>query len=402
MYATMNFNGVVANNKKFCSWTGSDSLPLQLPLLSVSEEHTICQHATILNGMCVVCDKLMDDSYGVCFDYIEKGLRYSIDEISRLKKRNTKNLLRMRKLHLVLDLDHTLLHSRWIGKLTSDEKYLEKAAAAAGEFSSDKISRGNDLFKIKIGDNVLLVKLRPFVRSFLEEASRLFEISVCTMGNREYATRAVKLLDPDCKYFNSRIITREDFKQKERKYLDLVLGQENSIVIVDDTESVWGGRVENLITVGSYDFFKGKKKNDCKSYSEQMSDESESDGALANILRALKAVHALYFDNPGNHAAGRDVRSCLAKIRSRILMGCTILFGDDDFEELPLTWSRAEEMGAICTLVTDASITHVVSSNTQSETFEWAEQENKCLVHPQWINDAYFLWCRQPNDVSFF
>ncbi|XP_024039371.1 RNA polymerase II C-terminal domain phosphatase-like 4 [Citrus clementina] len=271
----MNINGVVANNKKFCSWTGSDSLPLRLPLLSVSEEHTICQHATILNGMCVVCDKLMDDSYGVCFDYIEKGLRYSIDEISRLKKRNTKNLLRMRKLHLVLDLDHTLLHSRLIGKLTSDEKYLEKAAAATGEFSSDKISRGNDLFKIKIGDNVLLVKSRPFVRSFLEEASRLFEISVCAMGNREYATRAVKLLDPDCKYFNSRIITREDFKQKERKCLDLVLGQESSIVIVDDTESVWGGRVENLITVGSYDFFKVIGKNS----------EQDSDGVYYTVRR---------------------------------------------------------------------------------------------------------------------
>ena len=63
----------------------------------------------------------MDGSFGLSFDYMLPGLRYSEEEVSGLKKRNTKALLRKRKLHLVLDLDHTLLHCRKIKSLSSGE-----------------------------------------------------------------------------------------------------------------------------------------------------------------------------------------------------------------------------------------------------------------------------------------
>ena len=79
-----------------------------------------------------------------------------------------------------------------------------------------------------------LVKLRPFFHTFLEQTSSLFEIYVCTMGTGCYAKKAVKLLDPDSKYFSSRIIGREDFKRKDRKNLNSILGQETGIIIHDD------------------------------------------------------------------------------------------------------------------------------------------------------------------------
>lgn len=84
----------------------------------------------------------------------------------------------------------------------------------------------------------MMTKLRPYVRTFLKEASKLFEMYIYTMGERPYAVEMAKLLDPEDIYFTSRIIARGDSTQKNRKSLDVVLGKENAIVILDDTEEV--------------------------------------------------------------------------------------------------------------------------------------------------------------------
>lgn len=76
------------------------------------------------------------------------------------------------------------------------------------------------------------------MRTFLKEASKLFEMYIYTMGERPYAVEMAKLLDPEDIYFTSRIIARGDNTQKNRKSLDVVLGKENAIVILDDTEEV--------------------------------------------------------------------------------------------------------------------------------------------------------------------
>lgn len=44
----------------------------------------------------------------------------------------------------------------------------------------------------------MLTKLRPFVRTFLKEASKLFEMDIYTMGKRSYALQMAKSLDPGC------------------------------------------------------------------------------------------------------------------------------------------------------------------------------------------------------------
>ncbi|KAJ4715149.1 RNA polymerase II C-terminal domain phosphatase-like 4 [Melia azedarach] len=355
-------------------------------LALVPAEKPWCLHSAVLNGTCVLCNKSVSETFGLAFDYILPGLRYGYLEVSRLKKGNSKALMKKKKLHLVLDLDYTLLHSRKVTKLSSEEQFLKKRID-----SLENISEGS-LFSLE--SMGYLVKLRPFVRNFLEAASTMFEMYVCTMGGRGYALEAAKLLDPDSKYFSSRIIAREDFRQRERKSLNMVLGQESGVVILDDTESVWTDYSENLITVSRYDYFKGSKDSD-RSYSEDKIDESESNGALANILGVLKIVHRLYFDSPENPSK-RDVRNYLAKIRRGVLKGCTLLFSDG--EEFPLIWSRAAGMGATCTTVFDSAVTHVVSLDSETEACRWAKQENKFVVHPQWINSAYFIWNSQPED----
>ncbi|KAL6973830.1 RNA polymerase II C-terminal domain phosphatase-like 4 [Sarracenia purpurea var. burkii] len=82
----------------------------------------------------------------------------------------------------------------------------------------------------------MLTKLRPFVRTFLKEASNLFEMYIYTMGERSYALEMANLLDPGKVYFSSRVIAQDDSTKSHQKGLDVVLGQESAVLILDDTE----------------------------------------------------------------------------------------------------------------------------------------------------------------------
>ena len=50
-------------------------------------------------------------------------------------------------------------------------------------------------------------KLRPGVRPFLARAAQLFELHICTMGDRDYAVQMAALLDPTRRLFAERIIS---------------------------------------------------------------------------------------------------------------------------------------------------------------------------------------------------
>lgn len=95
-----------------------------------------------------------------------------------------------------------------------------------------------------------MTKLRPFVRTFLKEASDMFEMYIYTMGDRSYAREMAKLLDPKREYFHERVISRDDGTQRHQKGLDVVLGQENCVLILDDTEQVNG--IQNNSQTDSY------------------------------------------------------------------------------------------------------------------------------------------------------
>lgn len=91
-----------------------------------------------------------------------------------------------------------------------------------------------------------MTKLRPFVHTFLKEASQLFEMYIYTMGERAYAYEMAKLLDPKREYFSSKVISRDDGTQKHQKGLDVVLGHESAVLILDDTENVSVSRISYI------------------------------------------------------------------------------------------------------------------------------------------------------------
>jgi RNA polymerase II C-terminal domain phosphatase-like 3/4 len=87
----------------------------------------------------------------------------------------------------------------------------------------------------------MLTKLRPFVRTFLKEANSMFEMYIYTMGEHAYAMDIAKLLDPGDVYFPSKVISQSDCTTRYQKGLDVVLGADNLVIILDDTEHVRSG-----------------------------------------------------------------------------------------------------------------------------------------------------------------
>ncbi|CAK9168841.1 unnamed protein product [Ilex paraguariensis] len=196
---------------------GSTSHVEPTQILEMSVKKDVCMHPGDIRGMCIRCGQKINDESGVAFGYIHKDLRLANDEVARLRDKDLKHLLSHKKLYLVLDLDHTLLNSARLLDITPD------------------VSKGS-LFKLEYMR--MLTKLRPFVRTFLKEASNLFEMYIYTHGERAYALEMAKLLDPGNVYFNSRVISQSDSTQRHQKRLDVVLGQESAVLILDDTEQV--------------------------------------------------------------------------------------------------------------------------------------------------------------------
>ncbi|ESQ43058.1 hypothetical protein EUTSA_v10014191mg [Eutrema salsugineum] len=254
---------------------------------SSSSSSTNCGHFFVRYGICCNCRSTVGKHEGRAFDYLVDGLQLSHEAIAVTKLLTTHvTCLNDKKLHLVLDLDHTLLHTVMVSMLSEEEKYI------IGEVGSRE-----DLWRFNGGhSSEFLIKLRPFLQEFLKEANEMFNMYVYTMGSRDYAKTVLKLIDPKRVYFGDRVITREESPYV--KTLDLVLADECGVVIVDDTPQVWPDHKRNLLEITKYKYFRDKTRSDVeysKSYAEEKRDESHKDGSLANVLKVLKEVHERFF-----------------------------------------------------------------------------------------------------------
>ncbi|PRQ23091.1 putative protein-serine/threonine phosphatase [Rosa chinensis] len=350
-------------------------------------------------------DEEKSRSSGMRFGYLHKCLGLNDDEIDRLRNENTQNLLlNYKKLHLVLDLDHTLLNSTFLDNMSPDEEYLKT-----------QTQYDHSLQHVHIVDTPsmrLMTKFRPYIRTFLMEASQMFELSIYTMGNRDYALEMAKLLDPGNQIFGGRVISRSDSTETDRKGLDVLLARDSAVLILDDTKDVWTNiNQDNVIVMPRYHFFKSSCQqysiSNSKPYSELKTDECDRYGGayLANVLQLLRHIHTIFFNEveiEGWDLIDRDVRLVLKILQKEVLKGCKIVFShvfhsNVKADTQPL-WKMAEQLGATCSTQVDPSVTHVVAADARTQKSCWAVKAGKFLVNPQWIHTANFMWQKQPEE----
>jgi RNA polymerase II C-terminal domain phosphatase-like 3/4 len=262
-----------------------------------------------------------DAGDSVALRYIHRELEISGAEAARLRRGTSSRVLSERRLLLVLDLDHTLLNSTRFCDLTPEAEALLQAqeatdataAAAATVERGEGVDVDADATKPpppllrRMPHMHMWTKLRPGVYEFLATARELFELHVYTMGDRDYAAEMAQLLDPGGKLFAGRVISSGDSTQRWVKDLDVVLGSDEAVLILDDTPGVWPAHKGNLIQIERYVYFPacaGKFAamgggEGPKSRLERAEDEEGDTGPLSTALGVLRRVHAAFFNQGG-------------------------------------------------------------------------------------------------------
>lgn len=250
-------------------------------------------HPGFMGGICIRCGALRDEAEerGVALSYIHRGLEVSKHEAERLRQGTADRLLANRRLLLILDLDHTLLNSTRLTEVSPEGQQLLHAQLETQPADAPML--------FHLPHMRMWTKLRPGVREFLEAAKEKFELHVYTMGDRDYAGEMAKLLDPQGSLFHGRIISSGDSTQRYVKDLDVVLGRERVVLILDDTEGVWPRHRDNLVQIERYLYFPadaGRFGFRGQSLLERRVDEKESGGALSTCLGVMARVQGQFFE----------------------------------------------------------------------------------------------------------
>ncbi|MCL7033513.1 hypothetical protein MKW94_005411 [Papaver nudicaule] len=222
-----------------------------------------------------------------------------------------------KKLCLVLDLDHTLLHSVRVQDVVSanERDYLNERVSSPTEDSY-----GDNLYITTVNGGERYTKLRPHTREFLKKASGMFQLFIYTMGTRAYARKMGKLLDPENVFFkkNINVVSREDSTSETAKNLDVLVGPNGrNTVIIDDTKSVWPNNNRNLIEIDKYKYFTDEKLG-----YQLNRDVDEEDGALKSILEVLEDIHKTFFDfHPVPQSGSAELEEYAKSVDVRPVLG---------------------------------------------------------------------------------
>ncbi|KAJ7103031.1 hypothetical protein B0H15DRAFT_810663 [Mycena belliarum] len=268
------------------------------PVVLILEE---CKHGMQISGLCVLCGKDMTNSDYIGFadssrahiqmTHSANGPLVSLEEAQRLEKETAEDLLKSRKLSLIVDLDQTIVHAtvdptvgEWraegaawkarqaakkndLGDLNNSEGEDEcnpnwEALEDVGEFRLGPETFGlpSNKGKSKMVESdgpVYYIKRRPGWQEFLEDMATKYQMHVYTMGTRAYAEQVCALIDPVGKVFGGRLLSRDESGSLTQKSLQRLFPCDTSmVVIIDDRADVWEWS-PNLVKVVPYDFFVG-------------------------------------------------------------------------------------------------------------------------------------------------
>ncbi|KAK9454933.1 HAD-like domain-containing protein [Dipodascopsis uninucleata] len=418
-------------------------------VLSIAEA---CTHAVQFAGMCALCGK--DLTFQDYSGYQESaranikmfhnttGLTVSLQEAERIEKNTVKQLLAAQKLILVVDLDQTVIHT------TVDP--------TVGEWKQDPSNPNygavKDVHSFCLKDAAnpagfwYYVKLRPGLKEFLENISKLYELHIYTMATKSYALAISKIIDPDGKFFGDRILSRDESGNLEQKTLQRLFPVDTSlVVIIDDRGDVWKWSA-NLIKVLPYEFFVGigdinssflPKRQDygLSNSSDDFDDDdddfvshnrtrnnllSDDDGELPILEKVLVKVHTEYYNEYNkNKPAGLnnkrkrtpidwkvgvpDIKKIMPLMKAEVFKGVVLLFSGviplgTNFDNADIVlWSRS--FGATVVNEFSTDVTHVIAERAGTKkVYQAKEHPHIKIVVPAWIYKCLSTWSLVPED----
>jgi len=240
---------------------------------------SFCPHEMEFNGLCAICGADLSEegvehknslksttsarrvsasssssSKHVLFGSQRGGQRKVVSlrgsALQRLSASNTLHLESRRKLALVLDIDHTFLHS------TRD--------------AQAKLVKEDPLFAHSTHSFVLdghrmpyFIKIRPGFRQFLLDVAGAFDIHLYTMSMRKYAEEIVAWIEgqghglgkSEYKSLIQNLVTRDDVPSSKKLLHRLFPCDEGMALIIDDRIDVWPDSMQNVLQIHKYLFW---------------------------------------------------------------------------------------------------------------------------------------------------
>ena len=266
-----------------------------------------CPHDTFYVNLCLKCGFKKTEEYEnqtKSYGFLATDFSYSLKRAESLEKSVVNNYLNNEKLILFLDLDNTIIHTSPI-KIVENE--INKLHETYKEYFA-KVPIKNE-FK---GKDIILVKFRPFLKTFLKNIKKKYEIYIYTQGTKEYATGIIQYVNSNfegdslsTERMMHRILDENGFATN-KSIKNVFPTQENMILILDDHIEVWKESKEsgdNFICIYPYKFFTEKEKfinqlpapNDEKTIKEKFL-KYDYDNVLFCITNLLLCVHRKFFE----------------------------------------------------------------------------------------------------------
>ena len=266
-----------------------------------------CPHDTFYVNLCLKCGFKKTEEYEnqtKSYGFLATDFSYSLKRAESLEKSVVNNYLNNEKLILFLDLDNTIIHTSPI-KIVENE--INKLHETYKEYFA-KVPIKNE-FK---GKDIILVKFRPFLKTFLKNIKNKYEIYIYTQGTKEYATGIIQYVNSNfegdslsTERMMHRILDENGFATN-KSIKNVFPTQENMILILDDHIEVWKESKEsgdNFICIYPYKFFTEKDKfiNQSGAFNGEKTNKEkylkyDYDNVLFCITNLLLYVHRKFFE----------------------------------------------------------------------------------------------------------
>jgi FCP1-like phosphatase family protein len=361
----------------------------------------ICEHSILFYTICVNCGEVLDKPYENRLDPDETTLTVSFEEIRRRNLNLEKELIREKKLALVIDLDKTLIDTTTVFSLEDADNLI----------ALDKHAKRSDFVVFQLDDTIFVVRLRNNVRAFLHEISPFFRLQIYTGSQANYARRILKEIDPDASLFGNRIwsITKEEKKryQLENKYekniKNLFPVSDRLVLVLDDTPSVWytdeGNTIfKGLIQIKPYHYF----IQPGLIAPATIAQESLHDNTLMQMKSVLLSVHELFyatFNESESH-----VLISLAEEKAAVFDRLHFLFvgcwEDGDTHSKEFYTLKAEEFGANVLDSFAPYITHIIvgGKGPDEQCVQALNYNGIYIVSYYWFEQSYLLFAREDEE----
>jgi FCP1-like phosphatase family protein len=345
------------------------------------------------------------------------AIMVSRSEAEGERRRMLERLFRTRKLLLVLDIDHTMLHA------TDDVRApaFAQGKQLGAELHSFKMPASEDY---ATPDKVHHVMLRPGLAHWLERLAAQYELYIYTAGTRTYAEAVAKIFDPQGRLFGSRIISRTDVPELGKvKRLERFFPIDNSMVLaVDDRSDVWTGDASNLITIRPYHFFHGmadlnntsgpefdaerERAREEREERAAAKDKTLEDHGLKRVGELLRWVHERFFGDPAvtleAQLAGKggDVKKLLKRLRARVVRELPLVVDPNGFQGDERDRRAVADLALACgaktqnALKTDTKV--LLTRDAASPIALQAVQNKVWVLHPNWLHACVHNWNKEP------